>query len=250
MMTRSASDFLNRPLLTGLAALLVGLAPMPTAHAHTVWLADGDAAGHYRLDFGGHAGRIESYDAAKLGDVQGFDAQGQALTGAAGPRVQRPPGPGPVQIEAPGAALLVVDFDNGYWSKGPDGRSLNRPMNEVPGARSGTHAMKFHKRIVKWSAGSTRAVGQPFELRPVSGHPPAAGEAVQFQVLIDGRPAPDVWLAFGEAGREARSDAQGIATLKARPGRNTVWAGRRTPVTGDPATTELSIEYSLVFDAR
>ena len=249
-----ASFTATRVALT-LSLFLTAIAASGIAQAHTVWLADGDASGHYLLLFGGHEGRTEPYDAAKLGALQAFDARGQALGGAQAARVAGSAGfvpgrAGPLRVEAPGAAMLTVSFDNGFWSKGPDGRSVNRPMNEVPGAVSGTHAMKFHKRILTWSVASARPVGQPFELLPRSADAPAAGEPLALQVLIDGRPAPGIWLAFGEAGRGAQTDAQGIASLPTRPGRNTIWAGRRTPVQGDPATTELSIEYSLVFDAR
>ena len=233
--------------LTLVGALAAGSG---AALAHTVWLADDGAPDHFVVEFGGHEGRVESYDPAKLGRVQTFDASGAPLQGDRAAQVTRVKDAAPVRVRAPDAALALVDFDNGFWSKGPDGRSLNRPMHEVPGAVSGTHALKYHKRILVWNEASTRAHGQPFELVPVAAVAPKAGRPVSFKVLIDGRPAAGIWLAFGEAGKLARTDRTGIATLTARSGRNSIWAGRRTPLTGDPAASELSIEYSLVFDAR
>lgn len=216
------------------------------AGAHTVWLeADSAHAGDYRVMFGGHAGKTESYDAAKLGAIAAQDATGKPVA------LHRRDGADGVRLSpAARPALLTVAFDNGYWSKTAKGKSVNRPMTEVPDAVSGVHAVKYHKTIVQWTDAVIRATGQAFELVPLSASAPRAGQPLQLRVLIDGKPAAGIKLAFGEEGSDAVSDGQGVASIVPRPGINRLWAGQRQNVQGDPRLTEISVEYSLVFTAR
>lgn len=227
------------------AAVLLIVAPFATsiARAHTVWLDDAGAPGRFALQFGGHAGKTEPYDAGKLRGVRAYDAAGRTLP------VTRQDKDGRVHFMVDGASLVTVAFDNGYWSRTSDGRSVNRPMTEVTDAVSGVHAVKYHKRILSWSPVVQRPTGQPFELLPMTGTMPLAGRPLRIRVLIDGQPAAGVPLAFGEEGREVVTDADGVASLTPRAGRNRIWAGRREAVIADPATRQRSIEYSLVFDA-
>lgn len=227
-----------------LALALLGVCAQ--AGAHTVWLeADKAHAGDYLVMFGGHAGKTESYPADKLGAVAAVDAAGKPVA------LRREDGAGGVRLSPAAApALIAVSFDNGYWSKGADGRSVNKPMNEVPGAVSGVHAIKYHKTIVQWGEQATHAIGQPFELVPLSAATPRAGRPLKLRVLLDGKPAAGIKLAFGEEGADAVSDAEGIASIVPRAGINRLWSGRRTALNGDARTTERSIEYSLVFTAQ
>lgn len=228
--------------LLALAALTLG----GSAHAHTVWLeADKVRSGDFLVRFGGHAGKSDTYDAARLGAAAAFDAAGSPLA------LQRESGSGGVRLTPSAApAVMTLSFDNGIWSKAAGGRSINKPMTELPGAVSGIHALKYNKTILQWGASATRSFGQPFELVPQSPAAPRAGQPLQLRVLIDGRPAAGIKLAFGEEGADAITDAEGLASIVARPGTNRLWAGQRQPVQGDPRLTERSIEYSLVFVAE
>ncbi|MFC7207273.1 hypothetical protein ACFQOZ_11425 [Comamonas endophytica] len=55
------------------AALLAG-----AAQAHNVWL-EPDAEGGYLIQFGGHAGKLEAFDPAKLQSVRAFDRRGRGV---------------------------------------------------------------------------------------------------------------------------------------------------------------------------
>lgn len=230
----------------GVVGLLAMLAGLPAAVAHMMWLEPAGADGEYRVLFGGHAGRTEPYPAAKVGAIQAWDAKGRVLD----VRRQDLPGEQGVRVSAAGAVLLVGSFDNGYWSKGADGKSRNVPMTELPGAVSGVQAIKYHKLIAGWAASVARPVGQPFEVTPVTATAPRAGEPMAVRVTIGGKPAAGIALAFDEEGRDAVSGTDGVATLTPRAGRNRLWAGQRVAITDDPKTTQRSIGYSLVFDAR
>lgn len=230
--------------ITLLAAMLLAAGH---AAAHTAWLEpDPAAAGTYVVRFGGHAGKTESYPPEKLKSVQAFDAQGAALAVTATPR------PDGVRVAAQGTpALFTLHYDNGIYSRGPATGSVAKPMNENPGATQGTHAVKYGKYIAAWGAVVAQPVGQPFEVVPVSGTPPKVGQPWRVRLLIDGKPAADLPVARDEGSPDAvKTDADGVATFVPQPGQNKLWSGRRTPVSGDPRFTQLSIEYLLVFDLR
>lgn len=227
-----------------LAATALALLTGRTAIAHTAWLEADPQGSGYIVRFGGHAGVLENYPAEKLREVTALDSRGQPLA------ITRDDRDSGVRLAPQGEpALMTLFFDNGYWSRLPNGRSENLPMDQLPGAVSAVRAVKYHKYIAHWDELASQAQGQPFELVPVSGGAPAAGETLTLQVLIDGQPAAGIALAFDGAGEDAVSDARGYATLTARPGVNRIWAGQRLPVADNPQFTELSIEYSLVFHA-
>ncbi|MBN7798742.1 DUF4198 domain-containing protein [Parahaliea mediterranea] len=217
--------------------------------AHTAWLEP--VAGeprHYEVLFGGHADQLETYDSAKIVSIDAYDAAGRPLD------VLRRDAPGPgegntVLTLAPDTALVAIHFDNGIWARDPMGRSVNRPLNEVPGASRATNAIKYHKTIVQWSPVVTLELGQRFEVIPLSESQPRAGEPMRVKVLLDGKALPGVKLGQGEAGDAGETDAEGIATFVPQPGFNRLWAGKRFAV-DEPGYTELSYEYLLGFEAR
>jgi nickel transport protein len=216
-----------------------------SAAAHTAWIEPAGTQG-FVLRFGGHEGKLEPVDPAKLKFVQGIDAQGRAV------QLRRSDAADGVRLQPQGdVTLLALHYDNGFFSRDASGKSVNRPMNEVPGATQGTWAVKYGKTILRWSEVTTQPLKQPFEVVPLSATAPRAGQPLQVRVLIDGQPAADVEVARGDAGQDSvRTDAQGVARFVPQAGRNRLWAGRRTAVTGDPRHTQLSIEYALVFEAR
>lgn len=224
-----------------ISAALIG--PASAALAHTAWLASAGSDGQYRVVFGGHEGKTEPYAASKVGAISAFAADGATLA------VERHDTPDGVKLQIGGkAAVLLMSFDNGIWSKPDGGRSVNKPMNEVPGATSGVHAMKYHKTIAQWTDSATRAWGQPFELVPVEPVQPQAGVPLKLRVLIDGKPAAGIKLATDEDAPGVTTDADGLATIVPGTGFNKVWSGQRSGVQGDPRYTTVSIEYILSFE--
>lgn len=229
-----------------LAALALG-ALGAAASAHTAWLEpDPQAPGAFVVRFGGHDGKTEAYPPQRLKSVQALDAQGRPLALATTAQADG------VRVAVKGAAaVLTLHFDNGIWSRAEGGKSLNKPMNENPGATGGTHAIKYGKTIAAWSDVVTRPVGQPFEVLPLSPAPARAGQPWRVRVLVDGRPASGVRVARDEDGPQAvLTDADGVATFVPQAGWNKLWAGSRAPVSGDPRMTQVSIEYLLMFEAR
>lgn len=218
------------------------------AQAHTVWLEPIDAtAGEYRVLFGGHAGQLQPYDTNKLKVVEAFDAKGGAV------KIDRSTDAEGVRLNVRGTpALIAMHFDNGIHTRTQRGPSVEKPMNEVPGALRATYAVKYHKTIVEWQPLVSRPLGQPFEVVPLDASVPRAGHPLRVKVLRDGEPVAGVKLGRGEEGSASDpvTDADGVASFVPQRGFNKLWAGKRFPIADNPAYTELSFEYLLGFDAE
>lgn len=241
--TRRAAGTPARAALLA-AAIAWGGLQASAAHAHNVWL-EADAQGGYAVQFGGHDGRLEAFDAAKLQSVQAFDRRGRSIDVAITPQN------GGVRVQpARQAALLAAHFDNGFFSRVGDGPMVNRPMNENPGATSGVHAVKFHKTIIQWGAIAQKPLGQRLEIVPLTHETPHAGRPMRVQVLWAGQPIEGIRLSLGEKGAPVTTAADGTATVTPAAGANQLLAIRRMPVAGDARTTSLSYEYLLAFPAH
>ena len=57
------------------------------------------------------------------------------------------------------------------------------------GATRGVHARKFHKTVIVWNALTQRVLGQDFEVTPLQGRAPHAGDWLELQVQLHGQPA-------------------------------------------------------------
>jgi len=218
------------------------------AMAHTVWLEPAKSgSSDYQVMFGGHAGKVQTYDPGKLKEVAATDKQGKPLT------VTRKVGAEGVQIHVDGApAMITLYFDNGIHSRPAKGPGVEKPMNEVPGATRATYALKYHKTILDWSASVTRPVGQAFEVVPLESAAPVANRSFRVRVLQNGKPVAGVKLGRGEEGDASApvTDEQGIASFVPTSGFNKLWAGKRSVITDNARYTELSYEYLFGFDAR
>lgn len=231
--------------LTALLTIAVLSASTATL-AHTAWLERDTRPGVWRLMFGGHQGRPEPATPSKLREVAAVDARGRPL------RVSRQFSGADVRISVAGQpAMIALHYDNGIHTRtATPGPSVERPMNEVPGAVSATSAVKYGKTIVAWAPVVARPIGQPFEVVPMSAEQPRAGRPMRVQVRQDGRPAAGVSIGRGEDTADARTDANGVASFTPTAGYNRLWAGRRIEMTNNPRYTQLSYEYLLTFDAR
>ncbi|HWK40828.1 MAG TPA: DUF4198 domain-containing protein [Croceibacterium sp.] len=226
------------------AALVCGAIALPAA-AHTVWLVPEGSSSAWHVLFGGHNGEVNEYPAAKLKTVTALAADGKAL------RVTRRTAADGVHLTISGRpSVILAHYDNGIHTTRSNGPSVEKPMNEVPNALKATRAIKYHKTVAAWSPIVAQPAGQPFEVVPLSASQPVAGQPMRVRVLIGGRPAAGIAIARNEEGRDAVTNAEGVASFTPVKGFNKLWAGRRAQVSGNPAFTEDSVEYSLGFFAR
>ncbi len=233
--------FNRHSMLLAAGALMFGA----QASAHTVWLQPDTTAGVYRVYFGGHAGKLEAYPADKLKSVDAYDADGKSIA------VKRSDAADGVRITpAKAPAMIAMHYENGIWARTPEGRSVNKTMDEVPGSKQATNAVKYHKTILQWTPFVARTIGQPFEVTPVDAKAPQAGKPMQLRVTIDGKPTAGIKIGHGEDTADGTTDAQGVVRFVPEKGFNKLWAGQRTQVSGNPKFSELSYEYLLGFYAE
>lgn len=216
-------------IIVATAALLVGGA----ASAHTVWLVKDTTANVWLLRFGGHQGKLEPAMPAKLKTVTARDARGRSL------RVARTVAGSDVRVAVTGEpSLIALYYDNGIHTRPPQpGPTIERPMNEVPGATSATSAVKYGKTIVRWGGIVTRPINQPFEVIPQGAAVPVAGQPMRVQVRLNRLPAAGVKIGRGEDTADGITDANGIASFTPVAGSNRLWAGKRIAVHGNPRYT-------------
>ncbi|CAM4351861.1 DUF4198 domain-containing protein [Comamonas aquatilis] len=236
---KTHQNIIARILCTTAAAWLLCANPV---YAHNVWL-EPDAQGGYVMQFGGHEGKTETFDPAKLQRVHAYDLRGREVPSD----VKNVRGGIRVKPDAK-TALIAVELDNGYFSSArPEGDMLPLPMDKNPGAVRGVHARKFHKTVVQWGAVLQKPLAQDFEIVPLQGRSPHAGQPFQVQVLLHGKPKPGVRVSWGEHGSPTFTDVQGKAQMTPTQGANSLQAIWRESIQGDVRTTQRSYEYLLRF---
>jgi nickel transport protein len=96
-----------------------------------------------------------------------------------------------------GTWLFASFYDNGFFVKTAEGRSVNTTKADYPAAETATHNLKFGKGLLQTGGGSAsgsgrgfdRVVGHRLELVPrVDPFAIAAGGELRLEVLYDGKP--------------------------------------------------------------
>lgn len=228
------------PALAAAALLLPAL-----GHAHDAWVDPGPKG--YAVVFG-HENEHTDFDPAKVKAITALDAQGRPLP------VQQQPADKAVRVSAQGQpALWVLHFDNGFWSRAPgSAESKNLPRNEVPGATSGSHAVKFGKTVVAWSPVVGRPQNHRLEIVPLATTQPAAGQSLPVQVLWEGRPLAGARLVRAGAPKGTppiEADTDGKAQVPVVAGLQMLSVARRVDRLDDPRANIDSVAANLVFSA-
>lgn len=198
---------------TVLFAFVLGLAA-DSAHAHGVWVAKR----HDKYCVGYGEGRSDNaYPVAKVEKVAGYDANHRPVEVAVLPQ------DGHVRLEpAEGAAVIAVFFNNGYWSKDADGKYVNKPMNEVPGAESASLTLK--NNVTYLAAAAAPLVVGDFALQIVPSVNPAGlrmGDRLEVTVLKDGKPlagAPVIADIVNDLENTVETGPDGKAVVTVRNG--------------------------------
>lgn len=222
-----------------LALGIAALAAMP-AQAHDAW-NEARGAG-YAVVFG-HDGKLEEYAPAKVKELVAVDAAGAPL------KLAQTAAPGGVTFTVAGKpALVTLTYDNGFWTRTTEGQK-NQPKNEVAGALSASHAVKFGKTVYAWGPAATRPRGQDLEIVPLGASAPVAGKPVEVQVLWQGKPLAGATVTRVVGGPEvsAQSDAAGKAALPALAGKQVISVSHKQDLKNDPQADVLSTSANLVF---
>ena len=213
--------------------------------AHGIWTET--RYGHIEV-VNGHGAEDEAYEPEKVKGAWAYDRNGKGV---------------PVTVERLGdharlvpisrPAVVTVAFDNGVWSKGKDGKSVNAPMTQVPGAVSASRSYKYSLAIVEPHARIPRNLKLAMVIRPLEDPTEVGvGKLLPVEVTIDGKPAANIALLDDYRGMAdastVKTDAQGRANIVIRnAGLNVIAAQARVPMAEEKGISERSLFTSLTF---
>jgi len=226
-------------------ALAVLLAPN-VGHAHGTWLAK--RAGAWMVVLGEGADD-QAYDTGKVKKITAYSKDSTPSQMDAEARQ------GYVTVNPPqDAVILVVEFDHGYWAKGADGKSVNKSMKEVPGAKAGSKNLKYNVAYLDAGVKPQAFAELPIQIVPLVN--PASlkqGEELEVQVLYLGKPLADTAVivdVVGDLDNEIRTDADGKATVPVRNmSLNVIGVEPSFPLEGNDMATTIGYFATISFYA-
>ncbi|MDR1612318.1 MAG: DUF4198 domain-containing protein [Planctomycetota bacterium] len=233
-------------LLAGGGALVLALALSGIGHAHGIWVAK-------RFDVLtvvlGEGRDDQAYDTAKVKKVTGYSSEYAPVQVGIEARQ------GYVVVNpSKEAALLVVEFDHGYWSKGADGKYVNKPMPEVPGAKTANKTLKYN--VVYLDPAVQPKVMAELPLQIVPAVNPAGlkqGDLLEVRVLYQGKPLADAEVIVdvaGDLGNTIKTDANGKAAVPVRNmSLNVIGVEQAFPLEGSDLATATGYFTSVSFVA-
>ena len=228
-----------------LLAIALGVLSTGSALAHGIWTETrrGDLEVVY-----GHGAEDEAYAPERIKEVWAYAPDGHSIPTTVERRQDHVR---LVPLATP--AVVSVAMDNGIWSKGPDGKSVNASMTQVAGATSASHSYKYSLAILQAHARLPTDLRMAMLIRPLRDPTTVGvGKPLPVEVTIDGKPAPDIALfddyrALADAS-SVRTDARGRANVIIRnAGLNVIAAQARVPSTREQGVTERSLSTSLTF---
>ena len=151
-------------------------------------------------------------------------------------------------------AVVTAVLDNGIWTVTPDGGEVNKPKNEVRGARS---AGRYYKYAVHLLGTLTKPLvslpDQTLQLTPVATVlPRRSGDPLTLRALFEGKPLANAEVTVDfvndPEGTPMRTGADGTVTLKVRnQGMNVISIVHETPVSNSIAFDKVQHRATLSF---
>lgn len=215
------------------------------ADAHGIWIAQ--RHGEYAIIYG-HGASDEKYDPVRVTSLLGRSANSNSA------EIVKQVNKDHVSFNpTEGTVLVTSTFDNGFWSEGADGKWVNKPRTEVPGAKQSGRYLKYATAIIGPLGEAPEPQGLAFEI--VASVDPTtlkAGDDLPVLVLADGKPVEGVevtaeYTTASEAPK-IKTGADGKATIKVRnQGLNVVVADLTVKTPESKETDEIGHTATLSF---
>ncbi|MEQ9346343.1 MAG: DUF4198 domain-containing protein [Thalassospira sp.] len=173
--------------LTAAITGLILVAGAGVASAHGIWIAE--RWGEHGLVYG-HGAEDGSYDPAKISSVKLIDEDGNELAGSITAHNDYA-----ILEKADDAAIALIDFDNGFYTKDANGKWHNRPKSEFPNAETAGRYIKHTISILHLHGDMPTIAPQDLQIIPLS-NPTAleAGSSLKLRVLYKGDPLPGILI--------------------------------------------------------
>lgn len=220
---------------------------VPAASAHGVWLAErwGETGIIY-----GHGAGDDPYDPAKVTRLEAFDSAGKPL-----PIKSEARGKHAVAVAEGEPAVVIVEFDNGFWSKGADGKWVNKGKSAVPGATEAGHYVKYNVSLYGHGDAVPALPAQTLQVVPLANPVElGAGKPLKVRVLFEGKPlaGAEIMPDYVNASEAilGKTDANGEAEVTVRnDGLNVIAVSHELAVTGNPDADTVGHFATLSFVA-
>lgn len=234
-------------LIVRVFAACIALASMHAA-AHGIWFAQ--RSGELALVYG-HGGEdldmIKRHD--KITAVAAFDAAGAPVKTA----LRKTDHLVLADLQARPAIIAAV-LDNGYWSKGPDDKWVNKGRDEVPNAKESGRYIKYTVYLNKpLSAPLAPLPGQVLQIVPVKvALPHHKDESIALRVLFNGKPVAGARLVRDYVNdpdaKPIVTGKDGLVTIRVRnQGLNVIAASFDAPPDDPAKATKNGLFASLAF---
>lgn len=231
-------------IASSMLGIVLSMGFLADAQAHGVWVG-------VRCDKPvvvlGEGPGDNAYSPSYVTQVRGFTVDHKAVP------VETIPTADNVQLGlTEGTAIVVVDFDYGIWSKGSDGVTQNKPMNEVPGAKAGTRAIKYNVSYLNPDARPLVLDDLAIQLIP-SVNPATLnmGDQLEILVLHNGKPMVDTPVivdVINDLDKEVKTDKDGKVTITVRNNAlNVVGVEIGFPEKDNPQYTQTKYFSSMSF---
>ncbi|SNV70963.1 DUF4198 domain-containing protein [Veillonella rodentium] len=201
---------MNKKILASLFA--VGLAAgsiLTTVDAHGVFFANRTDEKVLVL---GEGPVDNAYTSDMVKGITGYDVNGNVMPVKVIKHEKN------VAIEQPSnLGVTVTNFDYGYWTKDKDGKTVHKPITQVPGATKSTHAIKYD--VHYWNASAKPLNNKDAFIQIVPSVNPLTlrkGDTYEIQVLKEGKPYADAPLikdVMNDLTNESKTDANGKAIV-------------------------------------
>jgi cobalt/nickel transport system permease protein len=225
-----------------LPLLLMILLMTPLAQAHEYWVESKD--GNFTLIYG-HGANREEFDASKVKSVKAYGTQSQALEIQSEKRNK-----GLLIKASEKPAVILVEVDNGYWSKTIYGWK-ELPKRKASRVVEAIRSFNYTKALLAWSDAAKNPYSEmkldivplknPFELKP--------GEPLPVKVIREGKPVPGVEVEGADHAVMATTGADGISQVKIGKGLQVITVTYKEPIKNDPDADFFSITTTLSFEA-
>lgn len=181
---------MRRAWAVGLAAILVSVVAV---QAHDIGVFPSLVNGNLLLTVKyGHPGDYSDTAAGKLVELHAYTPSGekQPLAGRLRPEgMTLVTAPAPHASGGAGTWVFAAFYDNGFFLRTAEGRSVNTTKAEYPAAQAVSHNLKYGKALLGSGAGFDRVIGHRMELIPKQDPTTIkAGGTIAIEVRFDGKP--------------------------------------------------------------
>jgi len=218
-----------------------------SAGAHGVWVAE--RWGELGIVYG-HGAADDPYDPAKIEKVTALAENGEAIEVKVEARANH-------ALIAPAAepSVILLEFDNGFYTEGPDGEWVNEPKSAVEGARQAGHYLKHAVSILHLHDEVPALPAQDLQIVPLA-NPTAleSGDSFKIRVLFQGEPLDGAAIIPDYVNQSERTasetDGVGEAEVVVRnDGLNVVAVKHEIPLEDDPDADLVQHFATLSFEA-